>query len=450
MSRCARLIAALALLGTALAAPRADGDLGLLIEIDGAIGPAVADYLERGLAQARARQAALVVLRLDTPGGLDASMRDMVKAILDSPVPVVGYVAPAGARAASAGTYLLYACHVAAMAPSTTLGAATPVRIGGLPGPPDAGRPRGDGQPPGGAVQEPSDPMERKLVNDAAAYLRGLAQRHGRNAEWAERAVREGASLSAEEALEHGIIDLLAADPGELLARLDGRPVRLGTGALTLATGGLALERVLPDWRNRLLAVLTDPTVAYVLLLVGVYGVIFELSNPGFGLPGVIGAIALLLALYAFQVLPINYAGLALIALGIAFMVGEALVPSFGLLGLGGLIAFVAGSLILLEDEQVAVSIPVIAGTAAVSAAFFIWVLGHFARLRRRRPVTGREELAGALGVALGDFTGDGRVRIHSESWKARARRPVAQGQRVRVIAVDGLVLEVDPVEEDH
>ena len=446
------LLGALLLVGCVVAPARAGAAVALRLDLEGAIGPAVADYLERGLAAARSRGASVVILRLDTPGGLDASMRDMVKAILDSEVPVVTYVAPSGARAASAGTYLLLASHVAAMAPATTLGAATPVRIGGLPAGPEEPQPGRDGEGGGGEAGSPHEAagvMERKIVNDAAAYLRGLAQRHGRNAEWAERSVREGVSLTAEEALGSGVIDLIVADFGELLSRLDGRTLRLATREVTLSTHGLTLEPVLPDWRNRLLAVITDPTVAYILLLLGAYGLIFELSSPGFGLPGIVGGIALLLALYAFQVLPINYAGLALIALGIAFMVAEALVPSFGLLGLGGVIAFVAGSLILLEDDQLAVSLPVIGGTAAVSAAFFIWVLGRFASLRRRRPAAGSEELVGARGEALGDFAREGRVRVRGESWRARSRRPVSRGQGVRVTSVDGLVLDVDPIEED-
>jgi membrane-bound serine protease (ClpP class) len=266
---------------------------------------------------------------------------------------------------------------------------------------------------------------------------------------WAVRAVRVSVSLTAQEALEAGVIDLVATDVGDLLAQVDGRGVRVTTGERTLATRGLAVERVEPDWRSQLLAVITDPNVAYILMLLGIYGLIFELSNPGAVLPGVAGAIALLLALYAFQILPINYAGLALILVGIAFMVAEAFVPSFGALGLGGVLAFVAGSVILLDEGELAVSIPVVAGTAAVSAAFFIWVLTRFAALRRRRPLTGSEELVGAVGEALGDFDRGGRVRIHGESWVARARGPVRRGQRVRVVAVEGLSLEVEPVEEN-
>jgi membrane-bound serine protease (ClpP class) len=447
------LTAAAILLGLGMqASAPADGRVALLLEVDGAIGPAVADYVARGLEAGAARGAAMVILRLDTPGGLDSAMRVVVKAILDSPVPVAVYVAPGGARAASAGTYILYASPIAAMAPATNLGAATPVSIGGLPGlPEEPARPdHGDGEPGDAGEGGPADSaMDRKVVSDAAAYLRALAQRHGRNVEWAERAVRESASLTAEEALAAGVVDLIATDVGDLLERVDGRRVRLATGEVTLATRGLAVERLEPDWRSRLLAVITDPNVAYILMLVGIYGLIFELSNPGAVLPGVAGAISLLLALYAFQVLPINYAGLALIAVGIAFMVAEAFVPSFGALGLGGVLAFVTGSVILLDEGELAVSIPVIAGTAAVSAGFFIWVLARFAGLRRRRALAGTEELVGAVGVALADFERDGRVRVRSESWRARTHRPVRGGQRVRVVAVDGLALEVERVDPE-
>jgi membrane-bound serine protease (ClpP class) len=413
----ALLIAALwCACGLAAAAPV------VLVPLDGAIGPASAHFVKRAIERAAQDGAELVILQIDTPGGLDTSMREVIKAILASPVPVAVFVAPSGARAASAGTFILYAAHIAAMAPGTNLGAASPVSIGGA-------MPQKDDKKGGG-----EDTMTRKVTNDAVAYIRGLAQLRGRNADWAEKAVREGVSLPAQEALKLKVIEHVAADVPALLAQLGKTNAEVK-----------ALE---VDWRTRVLAVITNPTVAYLLILVGIYALIFEFMNPGLILPGVVGAIALLLALYALHLLPVNYAGLALMLLGIAFMAAEAFLPSFGALGIGGLVAFVLGSILLIEDTELpGFEIPyaLIAGVAAASAGFLIVVLGMLARSRRRAVVSGREEMIGASGEALADFEGEGWARVHGEQWKVRTTRPVRRGQKLRVTGMQGLVLSVEP-----
>ena len=424
----------------------------LVLTINGAIGPATADYVHRGIEHARAEGAQLLVLQMDTPGGLDTSMRAIIKDILAAPMPVAAFVAPSGARAASAGTYILYASHIAAMAPATNLGAATPVSIGAVPGGGNEGEGKGGGEGKadkgsGKAGALSGDAMTRKHVHDAAAYIRGLAQMRGRNVEWGERAVREAVSLSSAEAQKLNVIDLVAEDVPQLLQRLDGRKIGIAGSERVLDTAGAVATAFEPDWRTRLLSVITDPSVAYILVLLGLYAILFEFSNPGMVLPGVVGAICVLVAMYAFQMLPVNYAGLALILLGIGFMVGEAFFPAYGSLGIGGLIAFVVGSVILIDTDIPGYGVPyaLIGGFAAASAAFLMLMLGVVLKARRRPVVSGREELIGSAGEVLEDFDEEGWARVHSETWRVRAAMPLKAGQRVRIAAMDGLVLDVVP-----
>lgn len=453
------LRALLFLLMLPTAAALADG-VALRLTIDSAIGPASADYIHKGIEKASADRHDLIIIEMDTPGGLDSAMRDIIKDILDSPVPVVTYISPNGSRAASAGTYILYASHIAAMVPVSNLGAATPVQIGGMPDLPSAPQPDEDddteddeeatddeAEKKDEAAPAGGDAMSKKMVNDAVAYIKGLAKQRNRNEEWAERAVREAVSLTAYEALEQNVIDVVAENVDDLLQQIDGRTVKLESGEVELATADLDVVEFEPDWRTQLLTIITDPNVAYLLMLVGIYGLLLEGYNPGALVPGTVGAICLLLALFAFQVLPVNYAGLALMLLGVALMIAEGFVPSFGVLGLGGVAAFVFGSIILMDSDvpgfQVARGL--IGGVAAVGGLTALGIIVMLMRSRRRPVVSGAEGMVGEVGEALESFTGDGAILVEGERWRAFSTQPINKGDRVTVTGVRGLIVDIAP-----
>jgi membrane-bound serine protease (ClpP class) len=430
----------------------------VLLTLEGAVSPATADYTVRGIRKAAKIGAGLVVLRMDTPGGLDTSMRQVIKEILATPLPIVVFVGPSGARAASAGTYILYASHIAAMAPGTNLGAATPVQIG-MPGTEPDKKPEGkpkekNKKGKSGKAHEEEKPdtstqntLSRKQIHDAAAYIRSLAQLRGRNADWGERAVREAVSLSAQEAKRIDVIDVVANDVNDLLKQLDGRKVTVQGAERTLQTEDASVTAIAPDWRTELLAVITNPSVALILMMIGLYGLIFEFSNPGFVLPGVVGGICLLLALFALQLLPINYAGLGLILLGLAFIVAEAFLPSFGALGIGGVVALIIGSVILIEPEApgYGVSLPFVITLGLTSALIVFSMVTMALKARQRSVVSGAEHIIGASGVVLNDMQMQGWAQVQGENWRVVSSAPLARGQKVRVTRIDGLTLGVEP-----
>ena len=417
----------------------------LITEIKGAIGVAATRLVADALAKARQENARYLVIQLDTPGGLVTSTRDIIQQILTSPIPVIVYVAPGGARAASAGTFIVYAAHVAAMAPGTNIGAATPIEMGGLPGLPRPAEPKRDEKDK--AAPSPETTAQRKALNDTIAMLRSLAQLRGRNVEWAEKAVRDAATLTAEDALNEGVIDVVARDLDDMLMKIDGRKVTINAVEQTIATRGASRTVFQADWRTRLLGVISDPNIAFILLLIGVYGILFEFWNPGGFVAGIIGAVSLILGLMALTTLPVQYAALGLSALGIALMVAEAFTPGLGILGIGGLIAFVTGSLFLFDpaaaDVDISVSLPLIIAAAVTTGALALLVLGAALKARRRPALTGAEQMIGSIGEVV-EWNGlDGRVRVHGEIWSARADKQFAPGDTVLVVQREELKLVV-------
>jgi len=434
----------------------ADGKV-IVLEIKGGIGVATAEYVISGIEHAEEAGAELVIIDMDTPGGLMAPMRDIIQAILGSSVPVASYVTPDGARADSAGTYILLASHVAAMAPTTHLGAATPVSLTGDDATPNEPADEADDQEADEENEaepepqsQPGTSMERKVLNDAVAYIRSLAERHGRNADWAERAVRDAATLTAKDALEENVIEFIAADHSELLQLVDGLELEVGSDSVTLATSSIIIEKYEPNWRIKILSAIANPEIVLLLGLIGLYGLMYEGWNPGAIVPGVVGVICLLLAAYALQVLPVNYAGLALIIVGLALMTAEAFAPSFGALGLGGIAAFVFGSIMMFDSgiPGFGISLTFVIAIAIVTALFIIWLVSFVLKLRRRGAVSGRGSIIGGVGTAMADFSGNGRIWLEGEEWAARSRVKITKDQEVVVTDLVGLVLEVEPLSE--
>ena len=407
------------------------------LEVRGAIGPASSSYLKEGMVYALSKDAQMMLIELDTPGGLSTSMREMIQEITNSSIPIVSYVSPKGARAASAGTYLLYASHVAAMSPGTNLGAATPISIMPTPKNNDSN-------------SSTLSTLEKKSINDAMAYIKSLAQLNDRNVSWALKAVEEAKSLSAEDALAFGVIDLIADDTSKLLQKLDDKNVKVLGKSVTLHTQGAKLITYEANFKTRFLSIITNPNMAYIFLLIAIYGIFFELMNPGAIFPGVVGVISGVVALYALNMIPFNYAGLLLIILGIAFMVSEVFIAGFGVLGIGGVISFAFGSLLLFDSDTLgsAISIPLIVSFTLVSVVFFIFVMKLFLSSRSAKVVTGIEEMIGSIGEVIESKEKTYLIRCHGEIWSARSEEKLSVGQRVQVIELSGLILKVKPIEE--
>ena len=436
------------ILAISTVAAQADTNV-VVLNIKGAIGVATADYVLSGIEHAETSNTDLIIIEMDTPGGLMAPMRDIVQAILGCSVPVATYVTPAGARADSAGTYILLASHIAAMTPTTHLGAATPVAlVGGDAIPEDSSNGESDDDVEEAPLSGPA--MERKVLNDAIAYIRSLAERFDRNADWAEKAVREAATLTAREALEQNVVDFVAEDRAELLRLLDGVEVKVNSDVVTLATSNIVVEEYEPNWRIKILSAIANPETVLLLGLIGLYGLMYEGWNPGAIVPGVVGVICLLLAAYALQVLPVNYAGLALIIVGLALMTAEAFAPSFGALGLGGIAAFVFGAIMMFDSgiPGFGISITFVVAIAATFALLLIWLISYLLKLRKRGAVSGKDSIIGGIGTATQSFSGTGKVWLEGEAWTAESNVAIEKNQQVIVRALDGLNLKVEPVPE--
>jgi membrane-bound serine protease (ClpP class) len=439
-----------AILAVAAVPAQADSNV-VVIEIKGGIGVATAEYVLSGIEYAETSGAELIIIQMDTPGGLMGPMRDIVQGVLSSSVPIATYVSPAGARAASAGTYILLASHIAAMNPTSHVGAATPVALAGSDGSPSQPGEQSSDDDTDSALPSVSA-MERKALNDAVSYIRSLAERYGRNEDWAEKAVRDADTLTAHEALEQNVIEFVADDRAELLRLIDGYEIEIGGKTVTLATTTAVIEAYEPSWRIKILSTIANPEIVLLIGLIGLYGIMYEGWNPGAILPGVVGVICLLLAAYALQLLPVNYAGLVLIIVGIALMVAEAFAPSFGALGFGGVVAFAFGAIMMFDSDVpgFGISIKFVLGLSIAFALAIIWLISYLLKLRRRGAVSGRDSIIGGVGTALHNFTGEGKVWLEGESWTAHSDIAVAKGQQVSVRQLNGLVLEVEPITESN
>lgn len=421
-----KVLLSLLVVSAFLSITSAQGNFIYLLKVNEVINPASAGYIVKGIDKAEQDGASCVVIQLDTPGGLMESMRSIVKRILTAKIPVIVYVAPGGSRAGSAGVFITLAGHIAAMAPGTNIGAAHPVQMG---------------------EKEISKEMEGKILNDTVAYIKTIAKQRGRNEQWAERAVRESVSVKEDEALKLDVIDLVSPSLEDLLGRIDGRQIEISPGnVIALKAKGLEIKTLKMSFRDQFLSIISNPNIAYILLMLGIYGLFFELANPGVILPGVIGGICLILAFFSLQMLPINYAGIALILLGIILFIAEVKITSYGLLSVAGIISLLLGSIMLIDSpaEFLRISfVKFILPVVLMSAAFFLFALIMVVRGQRRRPITGREGLVVKTGIATIDLNPEGVVEIRGELWNAVAEEKIKAGEKIQVVGMEGMKVKV-------